>query len=128
MPAQGFDVEDLESAGLEGSNHLRESEHLTVREHVAWDERVRIRRGGAGVPGDGVVEQPAARPEQPVQLGDIAGHLLAAHVLGHTDGADRVKGPVVDVAIVLDPDGHPVRQTGVCHPLGCQGRLFTRRA
>ena len=73
-----------------------------------------------------MVEQPAAGPQQPMQLGDVACNLLAAHVLGHADGADRVERPVVDVAVVLDADVHPVGQSGVGHPFAGQGRLLGR--
>ncbi|MCY1243611.1 hypothetical protein D9M72_566350 [compost metagenome] len=74
-----------------------------------------------------MVKQPAAGPQQVVELGDVTGDLLAADVFGHADGADRIERSVVHVAVVLDPDVHAICQARVGHALARQPCLFIRK-
>src|SRR5450759_4017275 len=51
-----------------------------------------------------MVEQSAARTQQCEQLLGVGRQHRLTHVLRHADACNRVEGPVVDVAIVLDTD------------------------
>ena len=83
-------------------------------------KRVRPSVGRArhvGGPADGVVEEAAAGRQQLEALLEVHGELRQADVLEHADRADRVVGPVVDVAVVLVPDLDLVGQPGLGDPL-----------
>ncbi len=47
-------------------------------------------------------------------------------MLGHADAGDRVEGAVLDLPVVLEPDLHLVRQTGLGDPLPGQRDLLGR--
>ena len=67
---------------------------LAVREDVAVDEATARVSAGPGPTRDLVVEEPAARAEQPCSSAAYSRVLPGADVLGHADAGDRVERPV----------------------------------
>ncbi len=94
---------DLEAGPLERQQHPREVQRGAVGEDVALGEGARLGVGMAQ-PGDRVVEQPAARPEQVGEGARVGVDLHRADVLGHPDRGDRVEALAREVAVVHHAD------------------------
>jgi hypothetical protein len=71
-----------------------------------------------------VVEQSPAGRQRRVQRDRVDGELRTAHVLGHADRGDGVVRTVVDRAVVLEPDLHPVVQSGLHDPFAGEAGLL----
>ncbi len=92
VPAQGLDVAHLEPRPLQDVDVARQRLELAVGEDVPGEERARVRPFGAGggAAGDGVVEQPASRPQHRVQPSGKRRQLVRAvnQVLAVKPGGD----------------------------------------
>jgi len=75
-----------------------------------------------------MVEQPAARAQQREQVLRVSCQHRLTHMLGHADAGNRVKGPVVHVAVVLDPDLHLIADTLFDRPAPGIGGLLSRES
>ena len=119
MFAQAFDVAHLEPRVLDAAHDAADLVQLAVGEHEPVDEPVsaEARARLARRTRDPVVQEPSARTEQRVQMREVLRQTLGPHVLEHSDARDRVVGPVVDVAFVLDADLDSVGYSGLRHSL-----------
>jgi hypothetical protein len=63
-----------------------------------------------------VVEQPPAGREERVQGAGVDRELRPPHVLRHPDRGDGVVRAVGDLAVVLEPDLHPVLEARLRDP------------
>ena len=80
----------LQAGALDRGLDPREVQRRRVREHVALGERAGLGLADAQ-PRDAVVEQPPARPQQPVERLRVLVDLHRADVLDHADAGDLVE-------------------------------------
>jgi len=113
---EALDMVRLEPGTLECNLYARQMQRRAVGEHVALCERTRLRLSDAQAR-DPVVENAAAGAHEVDELARVSVDLARADVLHHADAPDRVEGPVVDGAVVLDPDFDPVGQAAFRDPL-----------
>ncbi len=71
-----------------------------------------------------MVEEPTARLQESPEPAQVLGELFDADVLEHPDARDGVVRPVVDVAVVLEPDLDPAVEPGVAHALPGEAGLL----
>src|SRR3954452_1166610 len=117
-----LDVPHDESRPLEPEHHARDVGRLPVREDVA------LREGPALdvavlQPRDAVVEQAAAGAQHGGELLGVGVDLRLADVLDHPDRGDRVELLAGQLAVVLDADLDPVRESRIGHALARQHGL-----
>jgi len=107
VASEVLDVVRLEPGPLERDLYARQMQRRAVREHVALRESARL--GVANTQArDPMVEHAAAGAHELDELARVGVDLARADVFHHADAPDRVEGPVVDLAVVLDADLDPV--------------------
>src|SRR5262245_16836576 len=106
--SQAFGIPHLEALPRHLFDHRGDMRELAAREDILIDELAdaaaelsvaqRVRR-------DAVVQHQAARPQQPMDLGEVGWQVALAHVLEHADARDLVETLIVgNVAVILQPD------------------------
>lgn len=111
VPAQVLLVLDLQALVLHRSDDRAHAGQLTVREHVAVDEAAPLDAGVQVVlPGDRVVQQPAAGHQPRAQEPEVGRVVAHPDVLGQADRAHRVEPGLGDLAVVLVADLRAVPQ------------------